>query len=83
MNPRNPRLIDRRAGAPIADKDHVIVDKLIRYDSLAEELSELTDLLELPRLELPRAKGARPRGSPISGVVHGPDSRTCRRDFTA
>jgi len=38
-------------------KDQVIVDKLIRYDSLEDELREVTDLLGIPRLELPRAKG--------------------------
>lgn len=43
--------------------DTVVVDRVIRYDRLAEELTEVSEKLGLPELELPRAKsGHRPSG---------------------
>lgn len=39
-----------------ADGDGILVDKLLRYDLLEEELGEVTDQLGLPELDLPRAK---------------------------
>lgn len=44
--------------------DEIVVDKVIRYESLDDGLEEVGGLLEIPPLDLPRAKGSYRRRRP-------------------
>jgi hypothetical protein len=55
--------------------DDVIVDRVVRFEQLQDDLDEVTNLLSIPALSLPRAKGGhRPKKSHYSDAL-SPTSR--------